>query len=64
METNTDRMKNAIVTGGTSGIGLGVANMLLNKGYKVYATYKSASNKVKGVKDGTRSTWMVMTISN
>ena len=39
METNTDRKKNAIVTGGTSGIGLGVANMLLNKGYKVYATY-------------------------
>ena len=27
-------MKNAIVTGGTSGIGLGVAKMLLNKGTK------------------------------
>ena len=32
-------MKTAIVTGGTSGIGLGVANMLLSKGYYVYATY-------------------------
>lgn len=32
-------MKTAIVTGGTSGIGLGVAKMLLSKGYKVYATF-------------------------
>lgn len=32
-------MKNAIVTGGTSGIGFGVAKMLLEKGYRVYATY-------------------------
>ena len=32
-------MKNAIVTGGTSGIGLGVVRMLLGKGYRVYATY-------------------------
>ena len=32
-------MKCAIVTGGTSGIGLGVAKMLLAKNYKVYTTY-------------------------
>ena len=32
-------MKYAIVTGGTSGMGYGVAKMLLSKGYKVFATY-------------------------
>lgn len=32
-------MKYAIVTGGTSGIGFGVAKMLLNKDYHVFATY-------------------------
>ena len=32
-------MKDAVVTGGTSGIGLGVAQMLLSKGYHVFATY-------------------------
>lgn len=32
-------MRNAIVTGGTSGIGYGVTQMLLSKGYYVYATY-------------------------
>ena len=32
-------MKYAIVTGGTSGMGLGVAQMLITKGYKVFATY-------------------------
>lgn len=32
-------MKYAVVTGGTSGIGLGVAKMLISKGYYVYATY-------------------------
>lgn len=35
-------MKTAIVTGGTSGIGFGVAKMLLNKGYQVFATYIGA----------------------
>lgn len=32
-------MKVAVVTGGTSGIGLGVAKMLLSKGYYVFTTY-------------------------
>ena len=32
-------MKIAVVTGGTSGIGLGVAKMLISKEYYVYATY-------------------------
>ena len=32
-------MKYAVVTGGTSGIGFGVANMLRNKGYYVFVTY-------------------------
>lgn len=32
-------MKTAIVTGGTSGIGLGVAAMLIRKGYHVICTY-------------------------
>ena len=32
-------MKFAVVTGGTSGMGLGVAKMLVQKGYYVFATY-------------------------
>lgn len=34
-------MKYAIVTGGSSGIGLGAAKMLLEKGYHVFATFSS-----------------------
>ena len=32
--------------------------------YKIYATYKSSSVKVDGVKTGERDSWMVMTLSN
>lgn len=32
-------MKYAVVTGGTSGMGLGVAKMLVERGYYVFATY-------------------------
>lgn len=35
-------MKTAIVTGGTSGIGMGVAKMLISKGYYVYATHSGS----------------------
>ena len=38
-KADISEMKNAIVTGGTSGIGYGVVKMLLSKGYKVYTTY-------------------------
>lgn len=37
-------MKYAVVTGGTSGIGLGVAKMLIGKGYHVFATYVGTCN--------------------
>lgn len=40
-------MKTAIVTGGTSGIGLGVAEMLAVKGYHVYVTYAHNALKKK-----------------
>ena len=33
------KQKVAVVTGGTSGMGLGVAKMLVSKGYYVFATY-------------------------
>lgn len=32
--------------------------------YKIYATYKSSSVKVAGVKSGERDSWMVMSLSN
>ena len=40
-------MKYAIVTGGTSGIGLGVVKMLISKGYYVFATYVGANFEEK-----------------
>lgn len=40
-------MKYAVVTGGTSGIGLGVAKMLVSEGYYVFATYVGPDFKEK-----------------
>lgn len=34
------------------------------KEYKIYATYKSSSVKIEGVKSSARDSWMVMTLSN
>lgn len=39
MRKEVRSVKYAVVTGGTSGIGLGVAKMLLSKGYHVFATF-------------------------
>ena len=39
MNYNFVFMKYAVVTGGTSGMGLGVAKMLVGKGYYVFTTY-------------------------
>jgi len=44
-------MKNAIVTGGTSGIGRAVAEMLLTKGYHVMITYAYDSNATKALEE-------------
>lgn len=46
-------MKTAIVTGGSSGIGLGVAQMLVTKGYKVYITSRGTNRNpdIKGIID-------------
>ena len=40
-------MKYAVVTGGTSGMGLGVAKMLVSKGYYVFTTYVGPEFKDK-----------------
>ena len=40
-------MKYAVVTGDTSGMGLGVAKMLVQKGYYVFATYLGSDFKEK-----------------
>ena len=51
-------MKNAIVTGGTKGIGKAIVTMLLNEGYFVYVTYgsddaaaESASIEFQGISE-------------
>lgn len=44
-------MKNAIVTGGTKGIGKAIAKMLLREGYHVYVTYGSDVEAAKAAAD-------------
>lgn len=44
-------MKNAIVTGGTKGIGLAVAQMLLEKGYNVTLTYSGDEKAAEACKE-------------
>ncbi len=44
-------MKNAIVTGGTKGIGLAITEMLLNEGYFVYATYGSDDSAAQKMRE-------------
>ena len=40
-------MKYAVVTGGTSGMGLGVAKMLIQKGYYVFTTYVGLNSQIR-----------------
>lgn len=47
-------MKNAIVTGGTKGIGLAIAKMLLHENYAVTVTYAHDSSAVAVCKDELR----------
>lgn len=54
-------MKNAIITGGTKGIGLSIAKALLSEGYFVYLTYASdaasaqqAEQELRGISPNSR----------
>lgn len=48
-------MKNAIVTGGTKGIGLAITEMLLKEGYFVYATYGSDESAAQKMRENLTS---------
>ena len=46
-KVGSGRVKNAVVTGGTKGIGKAITKMLLDEGYNVTATYSSDDNAAK-----------------
>ncbi len=48
-------MKNAIVTGGTKGIGLAITEMLLKEDYFVYATYGSDESAAQKMRENLTS---------
>lgn len=50
-------MKQAIVTGGTKGIGKGIVCMLLEEGYKVITTYAGDENAAQNLKTHIPAEW-------
>ena len=60
-------MKNAIVTGGTRGIGLAIARMLLREGYHVTVTYacnEEAAERCRGELESAGSSFEIVRANN